>query len=873
MPYRNEPSFLDLFDVRQLAARSRSGLDFPIQLGFLLLVVLVGISAWLNHRHTNLVYEDEAYVAHSHAVIGQVRGVLAELVSSESGARAYLLTGSEDQLAPYESARSLVVQRLDELGAMAGEDAEQNSHFEALRMRVQARMSQLEELVAAAQAGILVTSARTRSTQEGKLLMDDVRNVVAQIEAREGALLLERERRVRASFRTAEVTGLALGVTGLFLVVLVYNLVRRFERLRFKNEQDMADARERFQVALASIGDAVLVVDASGRLAFCNEACRTMLRIGPELLGHLLDDLLVSTSESTGEARESIFHRALAEGGVHRTGGDVAMRLPDGNRIPVDATAASIVGKGGQTQGAVLVVRDVTQRRERERELARSNERFRSLVLATAQVVWTTDASGRVREDSPTWRQLTGQTYEQWQGLGAFDVVHPDDKARVVHAWKEAVTTQEPFVCEYRLRMVDGSYRWTLARAVPVADVDGSVREWVGMNRDVHERKESEEFARTASRRKDEFIALLAHEIRNPLAPLRNGLEVLKSGSAGDAPRALAMMDRQVRHMVRLIDDLLDVSRISQGKLDLQLERIDLRDVLRQSVEAVQPACLAKKQHLVVNLPSAPMWVDGDPVRLTQVVMNLLNNAVKYSGEDSGIWLTAEREGTHHLVNVRDTGQGIPTDLRPQIWDLFLQGGGRVERVEGGLGIGLTLVKRLVELHNGSVDVQSEGLGAGSEFSVRLPVAAAATRAPVAPEPGRTATRPLRILVVDDNEDSAESLAMLLRLGGHQVRPALRGDDGVTEFARFAPELVLCDIRMPDMSGYEVARRVRALPGGSRALLVALTGFGASTDREASARAGFDRHLVKPLDPDVLAELVREAASRPGAPHGGRANS
>ncbi len=867
MPYQNEPRFLDLFDVRRIAARSRAGLNFPIQIGFLLLVVLVAVSAWLNHRHTHLVYEDQSYVAHTHRVIAQVRGVLAELVSAESGARGYMLTGSPEHLEPYVGARSRIVESLAELRAMTVDNPEQNSLVAVLELRASARATHLEELVASGQAGMLDRVFLARSAVEGKRLMDDVRSVVAQFEAREAALLLERETHVRGSFRTAELTALAMGLSGLLLVVLVYNTVRRFERLRSRNEHEMADARERFQVALGSIGDAVLVVDSEGRLAFCNEGCRSMLRIGNEQIGHALDDLLVSTSESTGENREFIFHRALAEGGVHRTVGDVALRLADGTRIPVDATAATIVGKNGQKQGAVLVVRDVTQRRERERELARSNERFRSLVLATAQVVWTTDASGHVREDSPTWRQLTGQTYEQWQGLGAFEALHPDDRNRVMHSWMGAISTKQPFTAEYRLRMADGSYRWTLARAVPVVDVDGSVREWVGMNRDVHERKESEDIERNTNRRKDEFIALLAHEIRNPLAPLRNGVEVLKSGSASEAPRALEMMDRQIRHMVRLVDDLLDVSRISQGKLDLQLERMDLRVILRQSVEAVQPACLAKKQHLTVSLPNAPMWVEGDPVRLTQVVTNLLNNAVKYSGEESGIWLTAEREGTHHLVNVRDTGQGIPTDLRPRIWDLFLQGGGRVERVEGGLGIGLTLVKRLVELHNGTVDVHSEGLGAGSEFNVRLPVAAARSgRALETTAPTRPATRTLRILVVDDNEDSAESLSMLLRLGGHSVRSAFRGDDGVKEFMRFVPELVLCDIRMPDMSGYEVARRVRTLPGGARAILVALTGFGASADREASSRAGFDRHIVKPLDPDVLAELVSEAALRTVGP-------
>jgi len=867
MPYTNDPRFLDLFDVRRIGARSQSGLDLSIQVGFLLIVVLVSISAWLNHRHTNLVLENGAYVARTHEVLGVVRASLTELVTAESSARAYLLTGSEEPLGTYDAALVRLDAQLDELLAATETYPGESSSAGTLKMRVELRRAELARLVESGRVGILDPAARIAATNEGRELMDDVREVVEQIEAAQGALLLEREALVRSSFTTAKTTGVALGLSVIFLVVLVYNLVRRFERLRSSSEREMANARERFQVALGSIGDAVLVVDPQGRVAFCNEGCRSMLGIDNDRIGGLLDDIVASVSDSTGEEREWIYRRALAEGGVHRTLGDVAIRRADGSRIPVDATAASILGQNGEKQGAVLVLRDVSQRRERERELARSNERFRSLVLATAQVVWTTDHTGQIREDSVSWRQLTGQTYEQWQGEGAFDAIHPEDRARVIHQWRECIQSKQPFSAEYRLKMADGSYRWSLARAVPVVVPDGKVREWVGMNRDVHERKQSEDIERNANRRKDEFIALLAHEIRNPLAPLRNGIEVLKSGPQNESHRALEMMDRQVRHMVRLIDDLLDVSRISQGKLDLRLEKLDLREVLRQSVEAVRPAAQAKRQVLAVSLPSAPLWVDGDPVRLTQVVMNLLNNAVKYSGEESGIWLTAEREGHTHVVNVRDTGQGIATDMRPRIWDLFLQGGGRVERIEGGLGIGLTLVKRLVELHNGSVDVQSEGVGAGSEFSVRLPVAAPpVTVVPALPAPARPATRAVRVLVVDDNEDSAESLSMLLRISGHNVRVAFRGDEGLREYVRFAPELVLCDIRMPDMSGYEVARSLRALKGGDRALLVALTGFGAEADREATARAGFDRHVVKPLDPDVLVDLMRDAATRAHPP-------
>jgi two-component system CheB/CheR fusion protein len=663
------------------------------------------------------------------------------------------------------------------------------------------------------------------------------------------------------SYPYTPVAARVLGAAGVILVVLVYRMVRRLDRLRAEAAREAAVTHERFHVTLGSIGDAVLVTDEAGRLTYCNAASHSLLADPAAASGRPLDELFAFESEATGEKRESPVARAIASRGVERAPQDTALRAADGRSIPVDATAAVILDREGAARGVVLVVRDASERRERERELARSNERFRSFALATSQIVWTTDARGYAQEDSPAWRRLTGQTYEQWKGRGWLDAVHAEDRERVACGWMTAVAEEKPYQVEYRLRRVDGGYDWTMVRAVPVFDPEGHVREWVAMNHDIQARKAAEELQRDAHRRKDEFIALLAHELRNPLAPLRNGLEVLKSGAADDAPRAVAMMDRQLNHIVRLIDDLLDVSRISQGKLELRPELVDLREVVRQTVDAARPAIRAKDQQLFVNLPAAPLWVAGDAVRLAQVFTNLLTNAIKYSGHDASIWVTAEREGTSQLVSVRDTGQGIPAALKPLIWDLFLQGDGSVERGEGGLGIGLTLVKRLTEMHGGTVAVESAGAGAGSEFIVRFPVAPAPRAEPTVAKPARPAsTRQLRVLIVDDNEDSAESLSMLLRIRGNLVHTALRAEKGLAEIESFRPELVFCDIRMPGMSGFDFARAVRTGHPECGALLVALTGFGSDVDRAASLTAGFDHHLVKPIDPSGLAALLAEAA-------------
>jgi two-component system CheB/CheR fusion protein len=859
MPFQE--GLLELFDLRPLAKNTRSGLDAPIHLVFILLILLVGVGGWLAGRHTRLLYEYQAQVSQSHRVLTQFQLLLVTAIDAETGVRGYLATGQESNLEPYRGAVDELDSRVAELHALAADGGLSAGLVDQLAARTDAYFEQLASVLATALEGDDQAAIQTLRTGDAKLHMDGIRGVIAAATLTEQERLAELQSLARKSYQTAEVTVLLIAFAGVFLLIVLYNLILRFGRLRARTSLAIEDARERFEVALGSIGDAVIVTDSEGRLAYCNEGCRTTLLIREEHIGRPLEELLESIADPATGLYEALVRKALREPGIHRTTADIEIRLPNGSRIRVDASAARLKDEGGQSRGVVLVLRDVTERRERDRELARSHERFRSLVLATSQIVWTTDPQGRVREDSPSWRAYTGQTYEQLRGLGGLDALHPDDRQRTLEDWQDAVAEQRPFAGEYRLRRVDGSYCWNLVRAVPVKDADGTVREWVGMNHDIEEIKRAETARREASRRKDEFIALLAHELRNPLAPLRNGLALLHSGVGTEFPRAIEMMDRQVAHIVRLIDDLLDVSRIRQGKFELRQEDLDLRVVLSGAVESIGALAAAKQQQLLVSVPDDPLWTHGDPARLLQVFTNLLNNAVKYSGQAATIWMTAEREGPQILVSVRDTGQGIAEEFRPRIWDLFLQGNGQLERSEGGLGIGLTLVKRLVEMHGGSVDVDSPGIGRGSEFSVRLPGVhwARPIEAREAPAPAHP-VRSLRILVIDDNEDSVESTAMLLRLGGHSVRTASRGEDGIAEFARFAPEVVLCDIRMPDLTGFDVARRLRAGLPQRTFVMVAMTGFGSKMDREASRQAGFDRHMVKPMDPAELSSLLHEAA-------------
>jgi signal transduction histidine kinase/DNA-binding response OmpR family regulator len=369
-------------------------------------------------------------------------------------------------------------------------------------------------------------------------------------------------------------------------------------------------------------------------------------------------------------------------------------------------------------------------------------------------------------------------------------------------------------------------------------------------------------------RRKDEFLAMLAHELRNPLAPIRNAVQVIRVLGPADAQLGSArdLIERQVRHMTRLVDDLLDVSRITRGKIQLRFERVDVALAVANAVETSRPLIEARRHELTLSLPAEPLHVRADPARLAQVLSNLLNNAAKYTEEAGRIWLTVAREGTEAVFRVRDNGSGIAPQMLPHVFDLFTQADQSLDRAQGGLGIGLTLVRRLVEMQHGSVAAFSNGSGEGSEFVVRLPALPGEPRQESANHhtaPTPASDNACRVLVVDDHVDAAASLAMLLRLYGHEVRTAADGLTALEEARSFRPEVVLLDIGLPGMDGYEVARRLRKESQGDHMLLAALTGYGQDKDRYRSREAGFDHHLVKPVDPEALHRLLASCRTHP----------
>lgn len=352
-----------------------------------------------------------------------------------------------------------------------------------------------------------------------------------------------------------------------------------------------------------------------------------------------------------------------------------------------------------------------------------STDDYRQLIESFAQAVWEANAAGQIMDDSPSWRAYTGQTTAQWLGEGWIDAVHPHQRQAVLGQWRQAVDEQKPVQAEYQLQHARGGWRWTSVRATPVFEPDGSVRKWIGLNVDITDRKRAEEALRQANRHKDEFLAMLAHELRNPMATLRSGLDILTMTTAQDemSRSTVAMMNRQTDHLVRMVDDLLDVSRINQGKIELQTQRIDLVELVHQAAQSVAFLYQQQGRSLQLTLPKAPIYLQADATRMSQVLTNLLINGVRYTGEGGQVWLRLEGGHNQARLVVRDNGIGLSADQLSAIFELFVQVDNSLARSKSGLGLGLTLVQRLVELHGGWVEAQSEGLGQGSTFTVHLP--------------------------------------------------------------------------------------------------------------------------------------------------------
>jgi len=855
----------------------KAPLKATLFLGAAAAITLLAISVILAVTNIRQLHDRSYWVAHTQDVIHGFDNLILLTTAAESSQRSYLLTGEPRYLGPYIAAAGSVGEAVDELQRLVADNARQQTRFAELRRRIQVRLNTLAELIDYRKAVGFDTAHELQVFDRGKQEMEALRTIVDEMTADERGLLTHREQNYERTYQTALISGALSGLLALGAIVAYLLLLRQHLRQLNGANQIIAEQSERLRTTLSSIGDAVIATD-------CDAAITNMNAVAEELtgwpladaLGKPLDQVFRIINETSRKTVANPATRALSEGVIVGLANHTLLIARDGFERPIDDSAAPIRCKDDEIVGCVLVFRDVTERHRAEMQLEASERRLRSVMNAMPQKIFTARPSGEIDYFNPHWSEYTGLTMEQLSGWSWTQSVHPDDLAENVERWQQAIDSGEPFLCEHRFRRADGEYRWHLSRAKALTDDAGKVLLWVGSNTEIHEQKEISNELRDiaaqlseADQRKNNFLAMLAHELRNPLAPISNALRTVQLFPEDRTAilSASSVMERQVRQVVRLVDDLLDVSRISHGKIELRRECVELAQIIQMAVETSRPALDAARHQLTVALPSVSVFLDADPMRLAQSFSNLLNNACKYSEPGGRIHLTVTCEASEVVVSVKDTGIGIAPDRLSNIFELFTQVDQSQERSHGGLGIGLTLVQQLVGLHGGSVRAYSEGAGQGSEFVVRLPIIAersAEVHAELADAAAnRSAPSGWRILVVDDNEDSASSLSLLLDMSGNETAMAHDGLEALRMVDSFRPEVVLLDLGLPKLNGYEVARKIRSQPGGERIFLIALTGWGQDEDLRKTREAGFDKHMVKPANyADLMAYLETLRAER-----------
>ncbi|NUS39644.1 MAG: PAS domain S-box protein [Lysobacter sp.] len=640
-------------------------------------------------------------------------------------------------------------------------------------------------------------------------------------------------------------------------------LASRSAMVALEREQSEAALRARGEQFRRAIQDApipVMLHAEDGQLL-------QLSTVWTELTGYTLGDtavlrrLLARAYGAGDEGLDAAVQRLFDRQGPSLLQTELPVETRDGKRLTWTLSASSPGHLRDGRRFVVVMALDITERKRTERQLRASEERA-SLATRVAQVgIWNWEPdSGRFEADARC-RDILGVPPGQAMGFDpSMPHLHPDDRALARHGLERALDPRGSGHYEAELRVLrdDGSIRWISGRAQCVFRGNGRRRRpalLLGSLIDITDSKRMQESLLEADRRKDEFLATLAHELRNPLAPLRNCLHVLKMHDDEDpqAARLHGMMDRQVNQMVRLVDDLLEVSRITRGNIELRKRPVPLAEILASAVETSRPLVDQAGHRLEIDLPPPTVMLYADPMRLEQVFTNLLNNAAKYTPASGRIVLRTRVEGGEVEVCVCDNGIGLPAEMLVQVFDMFTQCDHSRTHAQGGLGIGLTLVRSLVEQHGGRVEARSEGLGFGSEFIVHLPLLAEAHDARAdAARPAAAAHHPRSVLVADDNHESADSMALFLRLSGHEVRTVYDGRACLEAIEERPPDVVLLDIGMPVIDGYETCRRIRALPGGDGIAVLATTGWGQDADRERSNACGFDEHLVKPVDPGAL---------------------
>ena len=617
---------------------------------------------------------------------------------------------------------------------------------------------------------------------------------------------------------------------------------------------------ELFRLLVENVKDyAIFILDTEGRIQTWSLGAERLLGYREdEIIGEPFARVFTPSDIAVGEPLREMQQAARSGRGED----DRWHVRKDGTLFWCSGVMTPLRDRDGALRGYAKIMRDLTEQKLHEEYRRESEERFHLLVDSVMDyAIFMLDAKGNIASWNVGAERLKGYRGEEVIGRPYAILFTPEDR--------EAGKPQEILArarAEGRYRGIgkrlrkDGTPFMADVVMSSLYDAAGTLRGYGKVTRDVTERVRQEEELKDAGRRKDEFLATLGHELRNPLAPIMSRLAVLERHPSlpTDAREHLRGIDRQMKHLIRLLDDLLDIARVTTGKIRLFRDRVDLRAVLDLALDMTKPLLEERRHHLHVTIPDENIFVHGDIARLAQVFSNLLNNSAKFTDPGGNVWITVRREAEQALVSVRDDGIGIPPDTIPRLFHAFYQAESAPERSRNGMGIGLHLACELVRLHDGAIEAKSRGPGEGSEFIVRLPVSSAQSKPPLAPP--KSASSPQRLLVVDDNADAAESLATLMRIYGHEVWVVTSGEKALEMLDDVRPTAMIVDIGMPGMNGYEVARRVRQRPVFQSVRLIAVTGFGQEEDRKRSKDAGFDEHLVKPVNADDVQHALNRAS-------------
>jgi PAS domain S-box-containing protein len=871
--------------------------------GYIVAIAVLILDLLTTFWNLNSISRTWDALALSHDVVVRLDDVLSNLRDAETGQRGYLLTGDERYLEPYTKSHAVVTTSIDRLRSLVANNGVQREHLKTVAEATSAKLSELEQTIKLRRESGLDAALSVVKTDRGRASMDQVRSELAAMGAEENATRVRLRDGLQASLKG---TTLTFTLTSVLALVLLFGIHILSERSRGQLKRHAAW----LSTTLRSVGDAVIATDAEGRVTLLNPVAERLTGWTREEASEKpLEHIFRITNSITGEAAENPVARVLREGVVVGLANHTVLTARDGTSRPIDDTAAPIKDDGGRVQGVVLVFHDVSERYAAQKSIREGREARQTAEVALRQAEDTKLVLAAIVEssdDAIIGESLDGvitswnQAAERILGHRAAEIVgkpiselmppeHSEDMALILGRIRRGERVGH---FETQRIMKDGRVIDVSLSVSPIRDADGKIIGAAKVARDITDRKRAEaereqllaaaEAARAeaeaANRIKDDFLATLSHELRTPLNAIVGWAKILRGDKldAEELAEGLSAIDRNSQAQTQIIEDLLDISRIISGNLRLDVQRFHLNDIIEAALASVLPAANAKEIRIHKVLDSLAGPVTGDAARLQQVVWNLLANAVKFTPKGGSVQILLERANSHVEISVIDTGIGISPEFLPHVFDRFRQADASTTRRHAGLGLGLAIVKQLVEMHGGSIRAKSPGEGQGATFTLMLPITVVH---PERTEPQKARPRQsnvtedacpdgalagLRVLIVDDEPDAGELLRRVLADCQAQVAVASSAAAALAVIGPFRPDVIVCDIGMPDQDGYDLIHQVRANPATKDIPAAALTAFARPEDRKRSLLAGFQTHVAKPVDPAELKAVVASLAFRTG---------